>query len=167
MQKCHDITIIGKVQDIGFRSVVEYAGRLLGLPGVVFNAKDGSIKIICCGEDTVISEFFHEIKTRGEQRGAIIEDIEEQVIPFKLDLPDKFTRVLTDEDIDIGRKLDKGNDLLIDIKSDTSAIKSDTSSLPEIKNIIGSFVVEQREHNQGMKEHNQHLEKILEKLAER
>jgi hypothetical protein len=46
------------------------------------------------------------------------------------------------------------------IKSDTSAIKSDTSSLPEIKNIMGSFVVEHREHNYR-------LEKILEKLAER
>lgn len=158
MQKCYGITITGNVQNIGFRSVVEYAGRLLGLPGLVFNAKDGSLKIICCGEYTVISEFFNEIRTRGEQRGAIIEDIEEQVIPFKLDLPDKFTRVLTDEDIDIGRKLDKGNDMLTDIKSDTSAIKADTSSLPEIKNIMGSFVVEQREHNHR-------LEKILEKLA--
>jgi hypothetical protein len=35
-------------------------------------------------------------------------------------------------------KLDKGDE--IDIKRDTSA-------LPEIKNILGSFVIEQREHN--------------------
>lgn len=68
--------------------------------------------------------------------------------------------MLADEDIDIGRKLDRENELLIDIKRDTSA-------LPEIKEILTSFVVEQREHNKRMDEHNKRLEKILEKLAER
>ncbi len=87
-------------------------------------------------------------------------------MPF-IDLPDMFSRLFTDDDIDTGRKLDKGNDLLTDIKADTSAIRGDTSVLPEIKNILGSFVIEQREHNTRMDEHNLHLEKILEKLAER
>ncbi len=75
---------------------------------------------------------------------------------------------------DIGRKLDIGNELL--------------KNLPEIKTILGSFVVErreqnkdqreynkrmdehnkeQREYNKRMDEHNLRLEKILEKLAER
>ncbi len=51
-------------------------------------------------------------------------------------------------------------DELRDIKSDTS--------------VLSSFAVEQREHNQWMKEHqikmdehNLHLEKILEKLSEK
>ncbi len=70
-----------------------------------------------------------------------------------------FSRVLADEDVDIGRKLDKGNELL--------------GNLPEIKETLGSFVFEQREHNQSMKdyliktdEHNLRLERTLEKLAE-
>ncbi len=61
---------------------------------------------------------------------------------------------------DIGRKLDIGNELL--------------KNLPEIKTILGSFVIEQREQNKEqreyskhMDEHNLRLEKILEKLAER
>ncbi len=54
---------------------------------------------------------------------------------------------------DIGRKLDIGNELL--------------KNLPEIKTILGSFVIEQREHNKRMDEHNLRLDKILEKLAER
>jgi hypothetical protein len=66
-------------------------------------------------------------------------------MPF-IDLPDMFSRLFTDYDIDIGRKLDKGNDLLTDIKAATF--------------VLSSFVAEQRVHNQ-------HLEKILEKLAER
>lgn len=169
--KCYNVTVTGKVQDIGFRSVVEYAGRLLGLPGLVFNAKDGSVKIICCGEDSAIREFFQQIRTRGEQRGAMIKDIKKQEVPFDIiDLPDTFSRVLADEDIDIGRKLDKGNELLIDIKRDTSLlldIKRDTSVLPEIKAGMDSLNIKFDSFIRGQEEHNLHLERILEKLAER
>ncbi len=185
MEKCYNITVTGKVQDIGFRSVVEYAGRLLDLSGLVFNARDGSVKIVCCGEDSAIREFFQQIRIRGKQRGAVIEDIKKREIPFDvIDLPDTFSRVLADDDIDIGRKLDKGNELLRDIKKDTSVlpdVKKDVSVLPDIKMGIGnlntkfdSFITVQGEHNKRMDEHNKHLdehnlrlEKILEKLAER
>lgn len=146
MQKCYNVSITGKVQDVGLRAVIEYAGRLLDLSGLVFNAKDGSVKVICSGESSDIIEFSKEIKTRGEQRGAVIQDIKKQEIPVVLDLPYPFSRVLADEDTDIGRKLDKGNELL--------------ANLPEIKDMLGSFVTKQEEHNQ-------HLEKILEKIAER
>jgi hypothetical protein len=78
-----------------------------------------------------------------------------------------------------------GLDYLDGIKTDTGEIKVTLSdmkgSLNNIDNTLGTFVVEQREHNQWMKdhlikmdehnlwmkEHNKHLEKILEKLAER
>lgn len=152
MQKCYNVSVTGKVQDVSFRAVVEYAGRLLGLNGLVFNAKDGSVKIICCGEDRVIGEFFDEIRIRGESRGAVIKDIKRQEIPI-IELPDKFTRVLTDEDVDIGRKLDKGNDLLIDIKKDTSTLPAIKVGIDNLNTKFDSF--------------STHLEKILEKLAER
>jgi acylphosphatase len=58
MQKCHSIIGTGKVQDIGFRSVVEHIGRSFGMLGLVFNAKDGSVKILCCGEDSVIDNLY-------------------------------------------------------------------------------------------------------------
>ncbi len=99
-QKCYNITVTGKVQDIGFRSVVEYAGRLFALSGLVFNARDGSVKIICFGEDSLVREFFQEIRSREEQRGAVIENIKKKEIPSGAidinDLPDTFSRVLTD-----------------------------------------------------------------------
>lgn len=153
MEKCYNVTITGKVQDMGLRAVIEYAGRLLDLSGLVFNARNGSVSIICRGEDSDIRDFSQEIRTRGGQRGAVIQDIKKQELPFYIELPYPFSRVLADEDIDLGRKLDKGNELLTDIKADTS--------------VLSSFVTEQREHNQWMKEHNLRLEKILEKLAER
>src|SRR4030042_6853215 len=112
MQKCHTIIVTGKVQDIGFRSVVEHIGRSFGMPGLVFNAKDGSVKILCCGEDSVIDNFTHTIKVRGEESGAEIEDIIEQTLSINIDLPEPFSKASSDDDIDIGRKLDKANLLL-------------------------------------------------------
>ena len=158
MQKCHSIIVTGKVQDIGFRSVVEHIGRSFGMPGLVFNAKDGSVKILCCGEDSVIDNFTQTIRVRGKESGAKIKDIKEIMLPFNIDLPDEFSKVSADDEIDIGRKLDKGNEFL--------------KNLPDIKDMLGSFIGEQREHNThleamviGINEHNTRLEAILEKLV--
>jgi acylphosphatase len=154
MQKCHSIIVNGKVQDIGFRSVVEHIGRSFGMHGLVFNANDGSVKILCCGEDSVIDNFMQTIRVRGEESGAEIEGIKEILLPFNIDLPDKFSRVSSDDEIDIGRKLDKGNEFL--------------KNLPDIKAMLGSFIGEQREHNTrleamviGINEHNTRLEAMV------
>jgi len=157
MQKCHSIIVTGKVQDIGFRSIVEHIGRSFGMHGLVFNAKDGSVKILCCGEDSVIDNFTQTIKVRGRESGAEIEGIKEQALPFDIDLPDEFSKVSCDDEIDIGRKLDKGNFLLTNIKSDTSGIKSDTSGINDgINNLNIKFDA-----------FSSRLERILEKLVER
>jgi acylphosphatase len=160
MQKCHSIIVTGKVQDIGFRSVVEHIGRSFGMPGLVFNAKDGSVKILCCGEDSVIDNFTHAIRVRGEESGAKIKGIKELLLPFNIDLPEEFSKVSSDDEIDLGRKLDKGNEFL--------------KNLPDIKDMLGSFIGGQREHNTrleamviGINEHNTRLEAILEKLADK
>jgi acylphosphatase len=144
----HSITIRGKVQDIGFRNTIEHIGRAFGLPGMVFNAKDGSVKILCSGEDTVINNFAREIKVRGMESGAEIAGIKEQTLSINIELPDNFTKVSSDDDIDIGRKLDVGVEVLKNIKGDTSAL-----------------VIEMREHNKEQRGHNTRLEAILERLA--
>lgn len=148
--KCYNITVTGKVQDIGFRAVAEYAGRLLDLSGIVFNARNGSVSILCRGEDSDISDLSREIMNRGVQRGAVIQDIIRQELPIDIDLPYPFSRVLADDDIDLGRKLDKGNELLTDIKTGINNLN--------VK--FDSFI-------HGQEEHNLCLEKILEKLAEK
>jgi len=155
--KCYNITVTGKVQDIGFRGIAEYAGRLLDLSGIVYNAKNGSVMIICRGDDSGIRDFSQEIMKRGVQKGALIQDIIRQELPFDIDLPYPFSRVLTDDDIDNGRKLDKGNELLTDIKTGINNlnVKFDTLNMK-----FDSFI-------HGQEEHNLRLEKILEKLAEK
>ena len=188
MEKCYNITVTGNVRDIGFRAFVENAGRLLDLSGFVFNAKNGGVKILCRGEDGQISEFAKEIMAQGVQKGAVIKDIIRQEIPSDIELPYPFSKVFADDDIDIGRKLDKGIELLKDIKGDTSAlpdIKAGISDIKtgisDIKTGIGTLNVKFDTFNskfdtfntkfelfiRGQEEHNLRLEKILEKLAER
>ncbi|MDP2768128.1 MAG: acylphosphatase, partial [Candidatus Methanoperedens sp.] len=101
MQKCYNVMVTGKVQDIGFRTLIEDIARLLDLKGFVFNDVDGSVKMVCCGENGVISNLFKEIRIRGEQMGVVIEDITKEEIPFHIYLPDKFLRLYTDELADI------------------------------------------------------------------
>ena len=155
--KCYNVTITGKVQDIGFRSVIEHAGRLLDLSGLVFNARNGSVQILCRGEDGDIRDFSQEIMVWGVKSGAVIQNIIRQELPIDIDLPYPFSRVLADDDVDLGRKLDRGIEILKDIKGDTSAISVGIDTL-NMK--FDSFI-------HGQEEHNLHLEKILEKLAEK
>jgi acylphosphatase len=153
MQKCYNVSINGKVQDIGFRALIEDIARFLQLKGFVFNDIDGSVKMVCCGEYKIINDFFNRIRSSGEERGIVIENITKEEIPFQIYLPQQFSKFYTDEIADIGRKLDRGIELL--------------GNLPEIKTILVSFVTEQRDFNKEMREHNKRLERILEKIAER
>jgi hypothetical protein len=47
-------------------------------------------------------------------------DIKEQLLPF-IDLPDNFSKAPSDDDIDIGRKLDKANLILKSVNTDLNA----------------------------------------------
>jgi acylphosphatase len=148
--KFHSLIITGKVQDIGFRSIVEHIGRSFGMPGMVFNAKDGSVKILCSGADSVIENFTQTIKIRGAESGAEIIDIKEST---HIELPDDFSKASSDDEIDIGRKLDKGNEFL--------------KTLPEMKDLLATVVIEMRDHNREQSGHNTRLEAILQKLADK
>jgi len=159
MQKCHSIIVTGKVQDIGFRSVVEHIGRSFGIPGLVFNAKDGSVKILCCGEDSVIDNFTQTIKVRGEESGAKIKGIKELLLPFNIDLPEEFSKVSFDDEIDIGRKLDKGNLLLnnMDVTLNNMSVDNKTG--------FNNLNLGLNNLTTMMSGHNTRLEAILEKLV--
>jgi len=173
MQKCHSIIVTGKVQDIGFRSVVEHIGRSFGMPGLVFNAKDGSVKILCCGEDTVVDNFTQAIRVRGAENGTEIASIKEKTLAINIDLPDEFSKVSFDDEIDIGRKLDKGNLLLATMIIDNKTGFNDNKTgfndiktgLNNLTKIMSDHNTRMDEHNTRLEAHNTRLEAILEKLA--
>lgn len=181
MHKCHNVMITGKVQDISFRALIEDIAKLYDISGYSFNDTDGSVKMVCCGENGTVSEFLDEIKIRGSQKGAVIDNIAIEEIPFQIYLPQKFLRLYTDELSDIGRKLDRGNEYLKEILINSSELpdikygietlnsKFDTfnSRFDTFNSRFDSYIMEQREHNQRLDKHNQRLEKILKKLAEK
>ncbi|MBU4221991.1 MAG: acylphosphatase [Euryarchaeota archaeon] len=188
MQKCYNIMITGRVQDIGFRSLIEDIARLYDVRGFSFNDTDGSVKMVCCGDNGTITDFLDEIRAKGTQKGTVIEDIASEEIPFHIYLPQRFLRLYTDELADIGRKLDKGNEHLQQILIHTSELPGIKDGIDNLNSKFDSFIIEQREHNmrmdehnqwmkghlvkmdeqnQWMKEHNQRLEQILLKLAEK
>jgi len=159
--------ITGKVQDIGFRSLIEDIANIHDVRGYSFNDTDGSVKMVCCGENGNVSEFLDEIRSRGYKKGVIIDNIICDEIPFQIYLPDKFIRLYTDELADIGRKLDKGNEYLKEIFIHSSQLPDIKVGIQNLNSKFDSFIFEQREHNQRLEKHNQRLEKILEKLAEK
>ena len=69
MQKCYNIMITGMVQNIGFRALIEDIARLYELKGFTFNDMDGSVKMVCSGENGVIADFLKEINLIGTERG--------------------------------------------------------------------------------------------------
>jgi len=160
MQKCYGLTLAGKVQDAGFRILIEDIARLHDLKGYAFNDADGTVKMVCCGENGVIIDFFEDVRIKGDRKGILFDITDKKELPLDIPLPVNFIRLYTDELADTNRKLDVGIGILKDIKRDTSA-------LPEINSKFDSFITEQKEHNQWMKDHSLRLEKILEKLAEK
>jgi len=54
----------GEVQKVGYRDFVQKVARKLGLVGYVENMRDGSVQIVCEGEESVVEEFKAAIKVK-------------------------------------------------------------------------------------------------------
>ena len=166
--KRYNILLRGNVQHIGYRGIIEGTARKLDIKGYVFNDVDGSVKIACEGLQKSIDVFINGL---SEFARSDIDSIEKKEVHEELYLPSVFSRVATDDYYEFSKKFDIGIDYLDGIKTDTGEMKE---SLTNINTTLGSFVLEQREHNQSMKEHNlwmkehnQRLENILVKLSEK
>jgi acylphosphatase len=57
---------MGKVQKVGYRDFVQEAARKLGVVGTVENMRDGSVQIVCEGEDVVIGKFQKAVKVKKD-----------------------------------------------------------------------------------------------------
>jgi len=166
--KRYNILLRGKVQHIGYRGIIEGTARKLDVKGYVFNDIDGSVKIACEGLQKSVDAFINSIK---EFAKSDIESIEKKEIHEELYLPTIFSRVATDDYYEFGKKFDIGLDYLDGIKTDTGEMKGTLGemkgtlgemkeSLTNINTTLEAFVIKQDGHNQR-------LEKILEKLAEK
>jgi len=172
-RKYYNVSVIGNVQDIGFRKFVESTAHSYHVTGYVFNDTNGSVKMLCAGQVELLNTFFDAVQTRLPE-GISIEQFIKTEIPipedFDLNIPNQFLKLATDELVDIGKKLDIGVELLKTLPQ----IDENVSALPEIKTGIDSlnsnfddFRTDQREHNKRMEEQNKQLTQILQKLAEK
>jgi acylphosphatase len=159
--KRYNILLRGKVQHIGYRGIIEGNARKLDIRGYVFNDIDGSVKIVCEGIQKSIDNFINSIM---EFAMSDIESIEKKEVYEELYLPSIFSRVATDDYYEFSKKFDIGIDFLEEIKTDTGEMKCTLGemkdSLANINATLETFVIKQDEHNQR-------LEKILVKLAEK
>lgn len=57
MKKRVVLRAVGEVQKVGYRDLVQKTARKLGIVGHVENMRDGSVQIVCEGEDAVIGDF--------------------------------------------------------------------------------------------------------------
>ncbi len=110
--KNYNIQIKGRVQDVGFRDLVENIARSLNLRGMVYNDIDGTVKIVCSGGVSAVRDMIKELKAKCANVGATIDEIYQEEIPARVDLPQYFFKAPTDEFGDFGRKLDVGIDKL-------------------------------------------------------
>lgn len=132
MQKCFGVTIKDKVQDVGFRGFIENVARSNYLEGIVFNDKDGSVKLIIRGDNSVVDDFFDDIKAKGNKRGIILEIKEKKELELDIPLPPIFSKVSTDDEQDIGRKLDIGNNRLDGINEKLASVNGKLTDITEI-----------------------------------
>jgi acylphosphatase len=146
MVKRANIRIKGNVQMAGFRTFIKNAADSLNVKGFAENLEDGSVKVICEGEEEKINALISSIKenppsfaridemnvayeeykgefTSFERRGADVpkEDKEDAMLRYMQSF-DKKGEVVID-------LLSSMNETLKSVKQDTSQIKQDTSQI--------------------------------------
>ncbi len=159
-----NIEIRGKVQDTGFRNLVEGISRTFNLRGMVFNDVDGTVKIVCSGPDRLIDELIEELKVKSINIKAIVEDIKKEKIEGEIYLPSIFFKAPTDELNDIGRKLDKGVVYLKGVSETLLNIKTgqdeSISHLQELKTGQDESISHLQELKTGQDESISHLQEL-------
>ena len=127
--KNFNIQVKGRVQDLGFRNLVENIARSLNLRGMVYNDVDGTVKIVCQGAVSSVKSLIEEIKDKSGNVGALIEEVRQEEIGGKIYLPPIFFKAPTDELGDISRKFDIGVESLQSIERSTHALIESSNSL--------------------------------------
>ena len=135
-EKQYIIEIRGNVQMVGFRNFVESNALNLGLGGVVFNDRDGSVKILCEGAQNRVKTLVRLMEVGAGDIGAGIRSIKETEIPVRIPLPPTFFKEPTAELRNIRDKLDEGVEILIGIDKKLDKLDGIEAILVDIKKIL-------------------------------
>lgn len=99
MVTTYELKICGKTQHVGFRGRIENLGHALGVDGIVYNYKDGTVRILANFDDEEIKEAFkNSIKLLGKRDELIeIEKIEEKELNTFVEFPSGINRISADD----------------------------------------------------------------------
>ena len=110
MVTTYELIIYGKVQNVGFRDRIESIGRGLGISGVIYNYKDGTVRILVNFSSERKKQLFKEfIKDLEDEDNLIkIEKIEERELNTYIEFPEGISRLSSDDILELNKKLDDG-----------------------------------------------------------
>ncbi|MCK4736029.1 MAG: acylphosphatase, partial [Methanophagales archaeon] len=148
MMRRANIGIKGNVQMAGFRTFINNIADSVNVKGFAENLDDGSVKVVCEGEEEGINELINSIKesppsfARIDEVSVEYEDYKGEFTSFERrgdDVPKKAT---LDDLLGVLKSFDSKAERLVSIlggmdvtlksvKEDTSSIKEDTSSIKE------------------------------------
>jgi acylphosphatase len=99
-----------EVQHVGFRDKIENLGHALGIDGIVYNYKDGTVRILANFDDEELKEMFKmNIKFLEKKDNLInIDEIEEKELKTFIEFPSGINRISADDLLELNKKLDEG-----------------------------------------------------------
>ncbi|MFH1774536.1 MAG: acylphosphatase [Methanobacteriota archaeon] len=128
MPKRCSIIIKNHVQLIGYRGFIEAIAIKNDLAGFVYNERDGSVKVVCEGEEKTIKNFLNDLKNISPEVSISIED--------RISFPKPFGRVIVNLDREIFERLDEGVKILGEIRDSVKIldeIRAEVKMLNDIR----------------------------------
>ncbi|XRO77793.1 acylphosphatase [Methanocaldococcus sp. 10A] len=110
MATTYEIIIYGKVQHVGFRDKIENLGKILGINGIIYNYKDGTVRILANFDSERKKKLFKEFIKELEDVDKLIkiEKIEERELNTYIEFPEGINRISADDLLELNKKLDEG-----------------------------------------------------------
>ena len=104
------IIFYGKVQHVGFRDKIENIGKILNIDGVVYNYKDGTVRILANFDSERKKNLFKELIRELEEVDKLIkiERIVEKELNAYIEFPKGINRISSDDLLELNKKLDEG-----------------------------------------------------------
>ncbi|CAB3289468.1 Acylphosphatase [Methanocaldococcus lauensis] len=154
----YEIIIYGKVQHVGFRDRIENIGRGLGINGIIYNYKDGTVRILANFDSERKKKLFKEFIKELEDVDKLIkiEKIEEKALNTYIEFPEGINRISADDLIELNKKLDEG----------VKYIKLIFSELEEHKKILMMIVDKLDKQTELLEKINTKIDKQTEILYE-
>lgn len=141
-----DIRIKGNVQMVGFRTVIKNTADSLNVKGFAENLEDGSVKVICEGEEEGINELINSIKEKTpsfasiEEMNVAYEEYKGEFTGFERRGADVPKEDKEDAMLRYMRSFDKKGEVMIGILNSMDetmkSVKEDTSHMLEKQDMM-------------------------------